>query len=90
MNATATEYKGRRITVIDYGVLGGYLSDNGTGLFAIFVDDNSEKFVRSAKWDVQIRIGEFGMLIRALESDTVSIVDIEKERRAKSKTPKVN
>lgn len=82
----ATEYKGRHVTAITYGVLGGYLSDHGTAIFAIFVDEKFKKFVRWPIGQEKIRIGDFGMLIRLLESDPASVVDIDKEQR-ESKTP---
>ena len=84
----ATTYEGKSVSVISYGLFGGPFSDHGTAVLAIFVDDKFEKFVRWPKGDAKIAVGDFSILVRALESDPVSSLDLEIEMNSKSGVPK--
>lgn len=64
------------------------MSDDGLSLLAIFVDDKFVKFVRWPKGDAQIKLGDFSILKRAVESDSLSIADLEKELRVRIEPPK--
>ena len=98
----ATEYKGKSVSAIIYGLLGGPYS-HGDVVWAVFVDDKFEKFVQWPKREVEvvvdkngerhshvkpIKIGDFRHLIRAVESEPINITDFEKElERTANSTP---
>lgn len=77
----AAPYNGKSVSLISYGLFGGPLSDHGTGVLAVFVDDKFEKFVRCPEGNAKIKVGDFSFLGRAIESDPVSILDLEKEMK---------
>ena len=85
---TATKYKGKSVTAISYGLHGGPLSSNGCEIWAVFIDDKFERFVKPPPGDPEwaktprFEIGDFGYLIRATESDAVRIADLDKEIEA--------
>lgn len=86
----ATEYKGKSVSAISYGLFGGPFSDRGIAIWAIFVDDKFEKFVRWPEWDdgpLKIKIGDHRMLIRAVESEPVNIAALKKEMEASPAPP---
>lgn len=82
----ATEYNGRTISAIRYGVGGGPLVNGGDEIWAVFADDKFVKFVRTPEWpkawDKRVVIGDFTWLVRAVDADAVSIADFEKELNA--------
>ncbi|MGO8690553.1 MAG: hypothetical protein ACLQLG_13100 [Thermoguttaceae bacterium] len=98
----ATEYEGKNVSAISYGLFGGPYRVGGRAVWAIFVGDKFKKFVRWPEWDQEeviddsgkrrsrakpIKIGDFRRLIRAVESKPVSVADLEKEVRAGAAPP---
>jgi hypothetical protein len=82
----ASEIDEQRVEAISYGLLGGPLSERGTSILAIFIDDKFEKFVPWPTGDAKIKIGDFGILARAVESKSVAASDLEKEAAARPAT----
>jgi len=80
----ATTIDGRNVAAISYGLFGGPMSRSGTSVLAIFVDGKFEKFVRWPRGDAKIKIGDFGILNRALASEPVTIAEMETEVREQS------
>jgi hypothetical protein len=86
----ATEYKGKIVSAISFGLFGGpFSSDGGDSVWAIFADDKFQKFVRWPVWgDEPIKVGDFRRLIRAVESEPVSLSDLEQEAKARPAPPR--
>lgn len=78
-----TQYEGKTVSAICYGLFGGPMSKQGIAVWAIFVDDKFEKFVRQPEWEMPRKIGEYRRLIRAAKSKPVTIADLEREQEAK-------
>ena len=78
----ATEYHGDEVSAISFGLFGGVFGSDsrGTILWAIFVGDKFQKFV---KWpernEKPEKLSEFSVLLRAVEGEPVSISDLEKQ-----------
>lgn len=84
----ATEFKGNSISAISYGVFGGPFSGGGDIVWAIFVDDKFQKFVEWPEWgEGPIKIGDFRRLIRAAESEPLSIAELKKKINAEPAPP---
>jgi hypothetical protein len=84
----ATEYKGKSASAISYGICGSPLTGGGEIVWAIFVGEKFEKFVRWPEWgEGPIKVGDFGRLIRAIESDPVSIRNLEEAIKAEPRAP---
>ncbi len=83
----STRHDGHDICAIDYGINGGFLSDNDADVWAIFIDGKFEKFVEPPAWDkawdnTKLKIGNFDWLIRATESPSVNLVELEKKLKS--------
>jgi hypothetical protein len=83
----AADFDGKNATAISYDLFGGPFRDNGTSVLAVFVDGKFIKFVHWPEYDPKIKIGDFSILKQVVESDPVSIADLEKEKAEKPKTP---
>ena len=82
----ATTIDGRNVAAISFGVFGGPMSRRGKSVLAIFVDDEFQKLVRWPRGDAKIKIGDFGILNRALASEAVTFGELETETREHSRT----
>lgn len=98
----AGQYEGGSATVISYDLFSkGPGSAGGEVVFAIFVEDKFAKFVNWFPVEMEfvpyegttrshpkpIEIGNIGWFIRAVESDSVDISELEKEMQARSDAP---
>ena len=82
----AASYKGKSITVIDFGLFGSPFDNSGTIVWSVFVDEKFHKFVRypdwDSKWDSEKKkIGDHRMLIKAFKSEPVTIAELKKEMK---------
>ena len=78
----AAVYQDHTACVISYGLFERAFRLGGESVLAIFVDGKFQKFVRYPEWDGRKRkIGDHRRLIRAVESEPVSIADLEKEMK---------
>jgi hypothetical protein len=98
----ATAYKGKSISAISYALASESPENEGPDvLWAIFINDNFEKFVQWPKGETEVidykgtpwsrpkpsKVGDFGRLIRAADSPPVNIPDIEQKAKATPSTP---
>jgi hypothetical protein len=94
--------KGKSIFAVSFDLFSdGPTSGGGEVVWAIFIDDKFDKFVRWPKWEMQliehngstrseykpIKLGDFHRLLHAAESQGVTIEDLEKEFRAEGRAP---
>jgi len=80
----ATEFHESTIAAISYGLNGGPLNNDGSEIWAIFVDDHFEKFVRPPAGDPEwgskgIEVGDFTWLISSVNAKSISVAECEKE-----------
>lgn len=85
----ATEYEGHEVCAISFGLFGGIFGDDSRGitLWAVFVDDKFQKFVKWPEWNEKpLKVGEFRELLGAMQGEPVNISDLEKNARPSSHT----
>jgi hypothetical protein len=83
-----TQYDGHDVCAISFGLFGGPFGEDprGTILWAVFVDDKFQKFVKLPEGSEKpLKVGEFRELILALHGEPVSVSDLEKD--VKPETP---
>ena len=77
-----TLHNANRISAISYGVFGGPFGEDSRGniVWAIFVDDEFEKFVASPKMnEKQTTFGDFDRLMRAFEAESINLEDMRQQ-----------
>jgi hypothetical protein len=83
------EFKGGSLCAIGYGIRGGPMSSTGEGVWAIFAD---EKFLRFVPWPIEgpktTTVGDFSLVLRAVETKPLDILDLDKEIASRSNAPK--
>lgn len=98
----AARHDGKWISAISYALFSvDARNDGGEVVWAIFVDDRFEKFVRWPKWEMvdvtvdgavrsrpkRMNVGNFDRLIRALQSPAIDLAQLEKEWDARPTEP---